>query len=214
MKLLAVLAFVALAAASPAHAKDVESIVVVGSDGRSVTIDPEPAVLAVMLYHPAGVYHVRPKPARPSGGYVRIYPLGRGGLPAVPGRFYPATRALCFGWNQARAPTSCARLAPPRALLAATRRVAVFRGRPTVVARLDGGGTVNLFTALELAFDRYRAARPARRPAQCLPFVATWHGPRAAYRPARVCVSRGGVYARGRLYAAAPAVWWLARAAS
>jgi hypothetical protein len=63
-RLLVVLAFVALAAAAPADAKDVASIVVVGSDGRSIEIEPEHAVLAVLLYHPASVYNLQPtKPA-------------------------------------------------------------------------------------------------------------------------------------------------------
>ncbi len=210
MKLLALLAFLVLVAAPTAAAKDIESIVVAGSDGRSITIEPERAVLAVMLYHPASVYNVRPVPVRPRGGYVRVYPLGRGGFPAVPGRFYPATRALCFGWNQARASIACARLEPPRQLIAASRRLALFYDHPTVVARLRPGGTVNLFTALELAFDRHRMARSTRRPARCLPFVVTWRGAGAAQRPTSVCVSRGGVYAKGRLYPAGRAVWWLA----
>ena len=210
IKLLGLLALVVLVGAAPADAKDIESMVVVGSDGRSLTIKPERAVVGVMLYHPASVYNVRPNPARPRGGYVRIYPLGRSGLPAIPGRFYPATRALCFSWNRAFAPTSCGRLAPPRRLLAASRRVARFYGRPTVLALLRPGGSANLLAALELAFDRHRLARVTGRPAKCLPFVASWRGPRAAGRPGRICISRGGVYARDRLYPIGPAVWQLA----
>lgn len=94
----------ALAFASPAAAKDAESITMVGSEGRSLTIEPERAVVAVMLYHPASVYDVRPTPARPRGGYVKIYLLRRDRLAAVPARFYRATGALCFGWNEALAP--------------------------------------------------------------------------------------------------------------
>jgi hypothetical protein len=214
MKVLSVLAVLALATAAPAAGKGVESIVVVGSDGRSITIDPERAVLGVMLYNPASVYKVRPKPAKPRGGYVRIYPLGIGGFPAIPGRFYPATSALCFSWDQALAPTSCGRLGPPRRLLSASRRLALFRGRPTVLARLHPRGTENLFAALELAFDRYQLARSSRRPATCLPFIAVWRGRRAAHRPAHLCVSRRGVYAKGRLYPSGRTVWRLALDAS
>jgi len=112
MKVL-VLTFLALAAPAPAAAKGIASIGVVGAHGRSITIKPERALLAVMLYHPASVYNVRPKPARPHGGYVKLYPLGRGGFPAIPGRFYPATRALCFSWNQTLTPTRCGRLGVP-----------------------------------------------------------------------------------------------------
>ena len=80
-KPLRVLALLVLAVAAfapgDAGAKGVAVLAVVGSDGRSITIDPEPAVLGVMLYHPASVYNVRPRPAKPRGGYVKLYPLGR-----------------------------------------------------------------------------------------------------------------------------------------
>ncbi len=212
MKLLAVLGLLILAAVAPgdAAAKGVATLVVVGSDGRSIRIQPELPVLAVMLYHRESVYNRRPEPATPRGGYVKIYLLGPGGFPAIPGRFYPATRALCFSWNQAVVPDSCGRLGPRRRLLAASQRLTLFHGRPTTLTTLRPGGTDNLATALELAFDRYRASRSARRPSRCLPFVAGWHGPQAARRPSQICVSPGGVYARGRLYPAGPTTWRLA----
>jgi hypothetical protein len=152
------LAFVclALALSPPASAKDIQSIVVVGSDGRSTTIGAEQEVLGVMLYHPASVYNIQPHRATPRGGFVKIYPVGPRGFPAIPGRFYPATRALCFGWNQAVAPSSCGRLAPPRHLLAVSRRLAHFVGQPTVLVGLDPSATANLLTAVELALDRFR----------------------------------------------------------
>jgi hypothetical protein len=214
MKLLGALTFLALAAAAPADAKGVASIAVVGADGRSLTIEPERAVLAVMLYNPGSVDNVRPEAARPRGGYVKLYPLGSRGLPALPGRFYPATGALCFSWNQALAPSRCGRLGSPHRLLAASRRLALFHGRSTVIATLHPAGTMNLVAALQLAFDRYRSARPTLRPARCLPFLAAWYGPRAAQRPSRICVSRRGAYARGRLYPGGPAMWRLALGAS
>jgi hypothetical protein len=202
----------AVAAFAPADAaaKGVEALVVVGSDGRSITIEPELAVLGVMLYHPASVYNVRPRPARPRGGYVKLYPLGSRGLPAIPGRFYPLTGALCFSWNEAVAPSACGRLGRPRRLLHAARGLVLFHGRPTMLTLLRPGATANLVAALELAFDRYRASHTARRPSRCLPFVASWRGPQRAQRPSRLCVSPGGVYARGRLYPAGPATWRLA----
>ena len=213
-KPLAVLALLVLAVAAfapaDAAAKDVAALAVVGSDGRSITIEPERAVLGVMLYHPASVYNVRPRPTRPRGGYVKLYPLGPGGFPAIPGRFYPLTGALCFSWNQAVVPDSCGRLGPPRRLLTVSRRLQPFHGRPTVLTLLRPGGTVNLVAALQLAFDRYRASRSAERPARCLPFVVGWSGPRSAQRPSRLCVSRRGMYAQGRLYPAGRALWRLA----
>jgi hypothetical protein len=84
-----------LVLAAPASAKDIGVIVVVGGDGRSIAISAEPEVLGVLLYHPASVYNVRPRYARPVGAYARIYPLGRYGFPAIPAHFYPATGALC-----------------------------------------------------------------------------------------------------------------------
>ena len=116
-----VLLIVVVLTPADAGAKGVATLVVVGSGGRSNGIEPEGAVLAVMLYHPGSVYNHRPERAAPRGGYVKIYPLGPAGFPAMPGRFYPATRALCFGWGQAAAPRSCGRLGPPRRLLAASR---------------------------------------------------------------------------------------------
>jgi hypothetical protein len=88
MKLLATLASLVVTAITPADAfaKGVATLVVVGPDGRSITIQPEEAVLAVMLYHPASVFNRRPEPAMPRGGYVKLYPLGAGGFPAIPGR--------------------------------------------------------------------------------------------------------------------------------
>jgi len=45
-------------------------------------------------------------------------------------------------------------------------------------------------------------------------FVAGWAGPRAAQRPAHICVFRRGVYARGSIYPAGRAIWRLALDAS
>jgi hypothetical protein len=216
MKIRVLLALLFLAAMAPsgAAAKGVTTLVVVGAGGRSTTIEPERAVLSVLFYNPGSVYRVKPRPAKPRGGYVRIYPLGPGGFPAIPGRFYPATGALCFSWNQGAAPSSCGRLGRPRHLLAASRRLARFRGRPTVLTVLRPSGTANLVAALRLAFDRYRASRPAHRPERCLPFVAGWAGPRAARRPSHICVFRRGVYSGGRIYPAGGAIWRLALDAS
>jgi hypothetical protein len=212
MKMRALLALLLLAVVAPsdAAAKGVTALVIVGSDGRSSRIEPERAVLAVMFYNPASVYHVKPKAAAARGGYVRIYPVGPGGFPAIPGRFYPTTRALCFSWNQAGVPTSCGRLGVPRHLLAVSRRLSHFRGRSIVLTTLRPSGTMNLVAALQLAFDRSRASRPASRPRRCLPFVGGWVGPRATQRPSHICVFRRGVYARGRIYPAGRAIWRLA----
>src|SRR6266542_1739388 len=163
MKLRAVFASLVVAAVAPSDvaAKGVAALVVVGSDERSIKIEPERPVLSVMLYHPASVYDVKPAPAPPRGDYLKIYPLGPGGFPAIPGRFYPTTRALCFSWNQAVVPASCGRLGRPRRLLAASRRLAAFHGRPTVLATLRPGSTENLVAALRGGFVARRKVRLA-----------------------------------------------------
>ncbi len=213
MKLLAVFALLILAAVTPTDvaAKGIAALIVVGSDGRSIKIEPEPAVLSVMLYDPASVYNVKPQLATPRGGYVKVYPVGPGGFPAIPGRFYATTRALCSSWNQTATSRRCGRLGPSRLLLAASRRLVPFHGPPTVLTALRPTGTGNLIAAVQLAFDRYRSSRSARRPGHCLPFVARWAGPRARQQPSRICISRRNVYAGGRLYPAGRAIWQLAR---
>lgn len=200
-----------LVLACSASAKDVRALVVVGSDGRSITITAEPEVLGVLLYHPASVYNARPKPTRALGAYAKVYPLGRLGFPVIPARFYPATRAICASWDQMRVSKLCGRLGPPPKLLAASRRLKLFVGRPTLLTKLTPPGTPNLITALQLAFDRYHWSRPSRKPRTCLNFAASRGGPQAGGRPTHVCVSHRGIYASGRLYSAGPAVWLLAR---
>src|SRR5439155_12596532 len=85
---------------------------------------------------PPQVYDVQPRPASPRGGYVRIYPLGSEGFPAIPGRFYPVSGSLCFVWNRARTPRSCGRLGRPQRLVGTSRRVALFHGLATTLAVL------------------------------------------------------------------------------
>jgi hypothetical protein len=212
MKLLAVLALFIMAAVAPgeAAAKGVATPVVVGSDGRSIKIQPEPAVMGSGFITPKASTTSGLSPRRRTAATSRSTRSAPGGFPAIPGRFYPATRAPCFSWNRAMVSASCGRLGPPRRLVAASQHLALFRGRPTTLTMLRPGHTDNLSAALELAFDRYRTSRSAPRPAHCLRFVARWEGPQAARRPSQICVSRGGAYVRGRLYPAGPALWRLA----
>jgi hypothetical protein len=64
-----------------------------------------------------------------SGGYVRIYPL-IGGLPGIPGRFYPSAHVLCLYWNE---PVSnCSRLSVAGvALLAPLAGLPLLHEAPT-----------------------------------------------------------------------------------
>lgn len=163
-------------------------------------------------YHPASVFDIRPRLTQPRGGWVRIYPLGPGGFPAMPGRFYPATGALCFSWNQLSEPANCARLGTPHRLLAVANRARLFHGRSTAITSVLGARDVNLVAAIQLAFDRYRARRTSHPPAKCLSFTIVWSGPKASRHPSRICISRHGVHARGVLYRGNPALWRLALA--
>ena len=212
VRTLVALMLLAVVGVPQAQAKGVSSIDVVGADGRSVSIEPEHAVLAVMLYHPASVFDIRPRLTQPRGGWVRSYPLGPGGFPAMPGRFYPATGALCFSWNQLSEPANCARLGTPHRLLAVANRARLFHGRSTAITSVRGARDVNLVAAIQLAFDRYRARRTSHPPAKCLSFTIVWSGPKASRHPSRICISRHGVHARGVLYRGNPALWRLALA--
>ena len=203
----------ALAHAPLADAKDFARLVAVGADGRSLDLRAESRVIRSLFWHPASVYEIRPPAARPRGGFVRLYPLGRGGFPAHSGRFYAAADAVCFA--SAR-PPKCFR--PNRAVLALlgpARRLRRFHRPAAGVASLQpGNGDLNLRTGLELALDRFRLAVPSARPARCVAFRATWRAGNPWKRPGRFCVSSRGVYARGKLYPASRSVWWLARVSS
>jgi len=141
--------------------------------------------------------------AVPSGGYVRIYPL-IGGLPGIPGRFYPAAHVLCLYWNE---PVSnCSRLsaagvrllAPlaglPLRYVAPTTPVAV-RFRSRLLRYADG----NIFAALELALERLPLFRSSVPP-NAIALTVVWRGPNAAHRPSHAFLTPSGVYTSRRLF--------------
>jgi hypothetical protein len=139
----------------------------------------------------------------PSGGYIRVYAL-IGGLPGIPGRFYPAAHVLCLYWHE---PVSnCSRLgaggvgllAPfvrlPLLHAAPTTAVAVrYRSRPLRYA--DG----NIFAALELALERPPLARSSLPP-NPIALTVVWRGPNAARRPSQLFLAPTGVYASKHLF--------------
>ena len=139
----------------------------------------------------------------PPGGYVRIYPL-IGGLPAIPGRFYPAAHVLCLYWHEPA--SNCLRLgsagdrllAPftdlPLRRRAPTAPVAV-RYRSRLLHYADG----NILAALELALERHAQARPTR-PHDAIALTVSWGGPDAVSRPRHLFLSPVGVYAGTRLF--------------
>jgi hypothetical protein len=139
----------------------------------------------------------------PSGGYVRIYPF-IGGLPAIPGRFYPAAHVLCLYWHEPA--SNCSRLGPagtrllaPLAGLPLHRRPPTtpitvrYRSRPLRYA--DG----NIFAALELALERHAQARSSV-PGNAIALTVSWRGPDAASRPRQLFLTPIGVYTPARLF--------------
>ncbi len=141
--------------------------------------------------------------AVPSGGYVRIYPF-IGGLPAIPGRFYPAAHVLCLYWHE---PVSnCSRLsaagtrllvgfaALPLRYKPPTTPVAV-RYRSRLLRYADG----NIFAALEVALERPALFRSSV-PRNAIALAVTWRGPSVARRPGRLFLTPIGVYTPRRLF--------------
>ena len=139
----------------------------------------------------------------PSGGYVRVYPF-IGGLPAIPGRFYPAPHVLCLYWHEPA--SNCSRLGPAGARLLAplaglplrhrapTTAVAV-RYRSRLLRYADG----NIFAALELALERHAQARSSL-PGNAIALTVGWRGPDAASRPRQLFLTPIGVYTPTRLF--------------
>jgi hypothetical protein len=146
----------------------------------------------------------------PRDGYVRLFPFGPG-LPGVPGRYFPAERALCWSWRQPdrdcrRANENAVRLLEPLATLPLRRQA------PTVLVQLRYRGRLvrpalaNLRVGLELAFDR--PGRPAARvPRSALRFTGRWRGPAVGARPQRFALGPAGAYGGGLLYPLDRGVW-------
>ncbi|HET7647980.1 MAG TPA: hypothetical protein VFK17_05370 [Gaiellaceae bacterium] len=209
LPLLAAIVAVGGAGARPASAGgSFARLVGVGANGASVEIRlaaSGPRSDASLFAGGAGV-------AAPQGGYVRLFPL-IGGLPGIPGRYYPTARALCWSWHQ---PDHDCRRADPtaRRLLSPLTSLPRWKLEPTTLSRLEYRGRQvrpaldNLLVALELAFDRRPVPADASRPgADAFPFVGRWRGPQAHERPSRFTLGRRGVYSRGLLYPLDRGVW-------
>ena len=141
--------------------------------------------------------------AVPSGGYIRIYPL-IGGLPGIPGRFYPAAHVLCLYWNE---PVSnCSRLsAAGVGLLALFAGLPLLHAAPTTSvavrysSRLLRFADGNIFAALELALERPSLFRSSLPP-NAIALTVVWRGPSAARRPSQLFLTPSGVYASKHLF--------------
>jgi hypothetical protein len=141
--------------------------------------------------------------AAPRGGYVRVYPF-IGGLPAIPGRFYPASHVLCLYWRE---PVSnCSRLtAAGMRLLSPFVSLPLRQLRPTAPvavryrSRLLRYANGNIFVALELALERPALAW-SKRPPYAVKLGVTWRGPRASRLPRDLFLTPTGVYRSHRLF--------------
>jgi hypothetical protein len=139
----------------------------------------------------------------PRGGYIRVYPFV-GGLPAVPGRYYPAPHVLCLYWRE---PVShCSLLGPAgRALLSRFDRLPLRRLSPTAPvgvwhhSRLVRYANGNIFAALELALERPVSARRLA-PRDAIALTVSWRGPRARAMPVQLWLAPVGVYASHRAF--------------
>ena len=207
MRRLVVLALAsALTLPSSAAAKDFRTIALVGARGDSLSLPARDAVIERLF--DSGTYASRR--VRPRGGYVLLYLLGRDEFPGIPGRYYPAVRAACFGWREIEVRRDCRRV--NRTLVRLLRPAAAlsrFRTAPTVVRLFHGRRDLaaNVAVGVELALGRSLRARPAARPSSCVELRARWRGPSARSRPRSLCLARAGVWARGRLYPLGPGVW-------
>ncbi len=198
MKWLLVVAVVVLAFPAGAAAKRVETLVLGRPSGRSVASQLSPELWALWG-------RLEPRPA-PAGGYMLVYPLMERGIPARPGRWYPAAGVLCSGWRSG-IEAGCGPVPLELASrLAGERVIGLFRVEPTTITRLTRRGVAqavpgNVSVAVQRAFNQFASARPARAPSDCVMFRAAWRGPLASGRPDGFCVApAGGVYAGGRAY--------------
>jgi hypothetical protein len=148
--------------------------------------------------------------AVPRGGYVRLYPF-IGGLPAIPGRYYPAPRVVCLYWRE---PVSnCSRLTQAGAtLLSPFASLPLRQLAPTAPvavryhSRLLRYANGNIFAALELALERPPLTRSQTPPA-AIKLRVSWRGPQAARRPDNLVLTPKGVYASGRLFSLQRGPW-------
>jgi hypothetical protein len=185
----------------------------VGRTGVSIEITLQPSGIR----SDASLFIGGPRVAAQTSGYVRLFPL-IGGLPGVPGRYYPAAQTLCWSWHQPD--RDCHRAnATARQLLAPLAVLPRWPVAPTVLDKLDYRGRRvrpalgNLLVALELAFDRRPVRATAAGPgAGAFAFVGRWHGPAARLRPRRFTLGPRGVYSGGLLYGLDRGVWAFADA--
>jgi hypothetical protein len=188
---------VALLTVPAASAKTLTRVVALGAGGTSVTLRGlDWSALRV-------ADAVVPKDNR----YLLLYPLMERGIPAQPGRFFPAEHVACYSWNRSVA-GDCWTLAD--SLTARLSRLPLLTGPPTVlrsltVAGRSGNLNSNGAVAIELALARRDLMRPAKSHSKpCVGMSATWTGSDGALRPTHFLSCPKGLWAAGKLYPAGP----------
>jgi hypothetical protein len=196
---------VALVLTTTASGRGFTRVLLVASDGRSLSVTARETTIDGLLSRRGSHELIR-------SGYVRLFFVGPGDFPVSPARYFPAQGCVALDWPSYE--TSCARVAGELIqLLSPAASLPWFLARPTALARIAYLGTFHgmlktaaaLKTPVELAFDR--PSRPAMRPRGCYSFAGNWRGPRAALRPLHFALCARGVYARGRLYPLGRGVW-------
>ena len=188
---------------SAASAKQVTKFLVVGANGRSVSLGSGWSLYQQL--HPADAAPA----ATPSGPYLLFYPLMENGVPMEPARYYPNAQVACWSWSLALSECSMVQQLP--ATWSRTGVLTSFTAEPTTLKSLSHGVTSytvpsNGSVAIELALRRTSLARRVP-PSGCLwRLTATWQGPASATRPRSLCVRAKGIWARGRLYPISPAI--------
>lgn len=212
-----VLGAAVLALAPSAASKEFRTIALVGADGNSLSIAATPSLID-SFFDAASPHNggTLPPRASPSGGYVALYVLTLGGVPGIPGRYYPKGGVACFSWDATISRGTCRRASRDLTLLLRPAAGLPRRtGSPTTIRRLSRTdrpvAVRNLFVAFEMAFAQTRLSRSASVPRTCIAFRATWRGPQAPLRPERFCLSTAGVHADGRLYPLGAGIFRLAR---
>jgi hypothetical protein len=186
-----------LLAVPAASAKTLTRVVAVGGHGTSVVLRgfdwSDLRVTAVTV--------------SPEGQYVLVYPRMERGIPAQPGRFFPAEHVACYTWDRS-VPGECWNVSDR--LASGLSQLPLLAGPPTILTSLTVGGKSgnlksNGAVAIELALARRDLVRSAKRHSKhCVRIIGTWTGSAAASRPTHFLSCPRGLWAAGKLYPAGP----------
>jgi hypothetical protein len=188
---------------SAASAKQLTKFLVVGANGRSVSLGS-----GWSLYQQLRPPNAAPA-AIPAGRYLLFYPLMENGQPMEPARYYPDAQVACWSWSLALSGCSSVQQLPTT--WSRTGVLTSFTAEPTTLKSLSHGGTSytvpsNGSVAIELALRRTSLARRAPHSGCFWSLTARWQGPASAARPRSLCLRASGLSARGRLYPISPAI--------